>query len=117
MTSLKMFELTIDDSLPSLEYQAIREDGTTAVDLSGHTGYFKTRGVDASTNSFTLTVTSSGGSGGQITSTSSGVVRFDWSTDSWGSSGSYYGEISFDSSGGKTETAITRQPIVVRSGF
>ncbi len=115
--SLDVFELTKNDSLPSLQYTISRSGGSTAPNLTNYTAYLKVRGISATTNKFTLTVTSSGNTQGQITGPTSATVRFDWSTGHWNSSGTYIGEVSFASSAGKVETAPDRQAFLVRPEY
>ena len=116
--SIQDIQLTVNDSLPSVEYTITRSgSGSTAPNLTGFTVFHKVREQGTTSNSFTLTVTSSGGDDGQITSTTTPVVRFDFSTGRWSSSGTFFGETSFQSAGDKTETAPDRQAYIVRGEF
>ena len=114
--SLDDIVLSKNDSLPSLQYSTTRPNSTSP-NLAGFISYLKVRQVGSTTNLFTLTVTSSGSGEGQITSTSSGVVRFDFSTGNWPSTGTFKGEISFESAAGKTETAPDCQSFIVKGEF
>ena len=117
MANLKRIAVTQNDSLPSLEYTVSRSGtNSTTPDLSGYTATLKVRLSTGTTNSFSLAVTSSGGTPGQITNTSAAVVRFDFTTTSWASTGTFLGEVSFTSSG-KTETAPDRQLFTVQPEF
>lgn len=99
-----------NDSLPSIQFTVTRSgDNSTTPNLTNYTASLKVRKKGNSTNTFTISVTSSGGINGQITSPASGVIRFDWTTSRWTSTGTYIGEISFQSSAGKTETCPDRQ--------
>jgi len=116
--SLEDFQLTENDSLPSLEYTVSRSgSGSTTPNLTDFTVSLKVSSVASTSNKFTLSVTSSGGDDGQITTPESGVVQFDWSTDNWSSSGTFVGEVSFENAAGKVETAPNRQTFVVKSEF
>lgn len=113
-----MIELTKNDSMPSLQYTVTRScSGSTTPNLTDYSATIKVRKLGASTNAFTITVTSSGNSNGQITSPTSGVLRFDWSTSHWGTTGTYLGEISLTNGAGKIETAPTIQAFNIRSEF
>jgi hypothetical protein len=116
--SLEDVKLAKNDSLPSLEYTLSRKgSGSTTPNLSGFTANLKVRQQGATTNSFSISVTSGSTANGQITDPESGVVRFDFSTGRFGSSGTFIGELSFLSSGGKTETAPDSQSFIVRGEF
>ena len=112
---LEDFHITVNDSFPSLEYTLSRT-GSSVPNLTDWTANLKVRGVASTSNLFSIAVTSSGGDDGQITSTSSGVIKFDWSTGSWSSTGTFIGEISLTSSG-QTETIHDRQAFIVESEF
>jgi len=117
MANLPSVPLTKNDSLPSLQFTIGRTgSGTTAPDLASATVTLKIRNTSGTTNFFTKAVTSSGGTPGAITNTSAAIVRFDWSTDNWSSTGTFIGEISITSSG-KVETAPDRISFVVSAEF
>jgi len=124
MANLEDFQISVSDSLPSIEYTVTRSgSGSTTPNLEGFTANFKVRQQATTSNSFTLAVTSSGGSDGQITSigsSSSGasaIVQFDFSTGRFSSTGTFFGEISFVNASNKTETAPDRQAIIIRGDF
>lgn len=113
--SIEQIQLTKNDSLPSIQYTISRSgSNSTTPNLEGFTANLKIREQSASTNTFTLAVTSSGGDDGQITSTTGAVVRFDFSTGRWPTTGTFSGEVSLESSAGKIETAPDRQAFIVR---
>jgi hypothetical protein len=116
--SIQDYQITVNDSLPSLEYTFTRAgSGSTTPNLSGFTATLKVREQGSTSNSFSISVTSGSTANGQITTPESGVVRFDFSTDRFSSTGTFFGEISLLSSGGKTETAPDRQAFIVRGEF
>lgn len=116
--SLEKFEITKGDSLPPIYYTISRSgSGSTTPNLTNYSVLLKVRNKSGSTNKFTITVTSSGNANGQITSPTSAVVRLDWSTGHWSSSGTFIGEISLQSSAGKVETVPDRQLVTVHSEF
>ena len=122
--SIEDYQLSVNDSLPSLEYTISRKgSGSTTPNLGGFTANLKVREQGSTSNSFSISVTSGSTANGQITSigsSSSGasaIIRFDFSTGRFSSTGTFFGEISFLSSGGKTETALDRQAFIIRGEF
>jgi len=116
--SLAPYQLTVNDSLPSVQYTLSRSgSGSTTPNLEGCTANLKVRKIGATTNSFSISVTSGSTVDGQITDADAGVLRFDFSTDKFSSSGTFEGEISFTNAAGKTETAPDRQLFTVHSEF
>jgi len=116
--SLDEVRITVNDSLPSIEYTISRTgSGSTTPNLSGFTANLKVREVGTTANSFTISITSGSTANGQITNPTGAVIRFDFSTSNFSSSGTSIGEISFESAAGKTETAPDRQLFVVDSEF
>ena len=114
---LEDFYLTVNDSLPSLEYTLSRAD-STGPNLKNKTANLKVRQLDSTSNLFDISIVSScATSAGQITSDSSSVIQYDWTTGSWPSSGSFIGEISITSSSGRIETATDRQTFIVENEF
>jgi len=116
--SLEDFEITKNDSLPSLQYTISRDgSGSTTPNLTNYSVSLKVRELGSTYNNFSITVTSSGNSNGQITYPTSGIVLFAWSTSHWSSSGTFVGEVSFASSAGKIETAPDRQLFTVKGEY
>jgi len=116
--SIEDIEVTVNDSLPSIQYTITRTgSGSSTPNLQGFTVNLKVRQLATTANSFTISITSGSTANGQITDPTGAVIRFDFSTGRWASSGTLIGEISFLSSGGKTETAPDRQLFVVDSEF
>ncbi len=116
--SLEDIEFTKNDSLPSIQYTVSRSgSGSTTPNLTNYDVSLKVRNISATTNKFTITVSSSGNSNGQITNPTGGIVRFDWSTNNWGTTGTYIGEISLANSAGKVETCPDRQTFVVKGEY
>ncbi len=116
--SIEDYQLSVNDSLPSLKYRLSRKgSGSTTPNLSGFTANLKVREQGSTSNSFSISVTSGSTASGQITDPTGGVVRFDFSTERFSSTGTFFGEISFESSGGKTETAPDRQSFIIRGEF
>lgn len=114
--SIEDYQISKNDSLPSLEYTVSRK-GSTTPNLGGFTANLKVREQGSTSNSFSVSVTSGSTADGQITDPDGGVVRFDFSTGDFSSTGTFFGEISFTSSGGKTETAPDQQSFIVRGEF
>ena len=116
--SIEDFQLTTNDSLPSLEYTLTRKgSGSTTPNLSGFTANLKVREQGSTSNLFSVSVTSGSTINGQITNPESAIMRFDWSTGNWSSAGTFIGEISFTSSGIKVETAPERQAFIISDEF
>ena len=116
MSNLEEVQLTKDDSLPSLEYTLTRKDSTTP-NISKFTATLSVWQQGTTTNDFTLSITSGSTANGQITDPEAGVMRFDFSTGRFSSTGTFFGKISLSSSGGKVETAPDRQSFIVRGSF
>ena len=118
MSNLEEVQLTKDDSLPSLEYTLTRKgSGSTTPNISKFTATLSVWQQGTTTNDFSIAVTSGTTTNGQIPDPDAGVVRFDFSTDRFSSTGTFFGKISFSSSGGKVETAPDRQSFIVRGSF
>jgi len=116
--SIQNYEITVNDSLPSLQYTLSRSgSGSTTPNLEGCTATLKVRELDSTSNSFSISITTGSTVNGQITDPTGGVFRFDFSTDKFPSSGTSVGEISFANSAGKVETAPDRQLFVIDSEF
>lgn len=113
--TLKDLKLAVNDSLPSRQFTVTRSNSTVP-NLSGFTANLKVREKGSTTNSFTLAITSGATAQGQITNPTGGIIRFDFSTDLFSSSGTFIGEISFSSSN-KDETAEDCQSFIVRGEF
>ena len=118
MSNLEEVQLTKDDSLPSLEYTLTRKgSGSTTPNLGGFTATLSVWQQGTTTNDFTISVTSGSTTNGQITDPDAGVMRFDFSTGRFDSTGTFFGKISLSSSAGNVETAPDRQSFIVRGSF
>ena len=116
--SIQDIQLTVNDSLPNTEYTVSRSgSGSTTPNLSGFTATMNVYEQGSTTNTFSQSITSGSTANGQITDPEAGVIRFDYSTGRFSSSGTFFGKISFLSAGGKTETAPDRQTFIVRGKF
>ena len=116
MSNLEDVQITKDDSLPSLEYTLTRK-GSTTPNIEGFTATLSVWQQNTTTNDFTISITSGSTVNGQITDPDAGVMRFDFSTGRFASTGTFFGKISLADSAGKVETAPDRQAIIVRGSF
>ena len=116
--SIEDFQITVNDSLPSLQYTLSRSgSGSTTPNLADCTATIKVRQQGTTANSFSISVTSGSTVNGQITDPENGVFRFDFSTGNFSSTGTFFGEMSFENAAGKVETAPDRQSFIIRGEF